>query len=434
MESIIIGLIGIACLIFLLFMGLHVAVALGLVGILGMIKLIGVEATLYTATTLTFGRISNYALVIIPLYVMMGIFAQEGGLSEKAYKNIKLWTNRLPGGLGMATVGACTMFGTMCGSSLVTAAIFASTSAPQMRKAGYEKRFAYAICSASGIIGMLIPPSVLIVIYGILTRESIGKLLIGGVTPGIVLFLLFCCGIFFMVSRNPNIAPNKIENITWKERLLSLKDLWEIFLVILIVFGGIFFGMFSPSEAGAISCLVLLIIFLLRANNKLKTLENALYSTIATSAMIFLILIGAGLFSRFLVLSTIAPKFLSYITTIGLPAWGYLTILSVAYISMGCFFDSISMLGITIPIVHPAAMALNIDPIQFAMVVIIAIEVGLITPPVGLNIYAVKGVAQSDVRIEDLFMGVMPFLLIMLFCLAIFIAFPSISTFIPSLM
>lgn len=434
MDPLVVGILGVVALAILLFLGVHVAIALGLVGLAGMATLIGLEGAIYTTTTLTFERVSNYSLVIIPLYVLMGVLAQEGGLSEKAYNNIKLWTNKLPGGLGMATVGACTMFGTMCGSSLVTAAIFASTSAPQMRKAGYEKKFSYAICSASGVIGMLIPPSVLIVIYGILTRESIGKLLIGGIAPGLALLILFCGGIYYLVTKNKEIAPRDYQRVTWKQRIYSLKDLWGVLLVIVIVFGGIFFGIFSPSEAGAISCLVLLGIFLVSARNRINGLNRALRGTIATSAMIFLILIGAGIFSRFLVLSTIAPSFLGYVTELGLPSWGFLAIICVAYILMGCFFDSISMLSITLPIVHPAAMALGVDPIQFAMVVILAIEVGLITPPVGLNIYAVKGVAQSDVSLEDLFVGVLPFLFVMLFCLGLFIAFPFMSTFIPALM
>jgi len=192
MDPFIIGIVGVIVLVILLALGVHVAVSLGIVGLAGMMFLIGPDASIYTSATLTFERVSNYALVIVPLYVLMGILAQEGGLSSGAYECLRLWTNRLNGGLGVATVGACTMFGTMCGSSLVTAAVFAQLSAPEMRRMGYEKRFAYGICSSGGVIGMLIPPSVLIVIYGILTHDSIGRLLIGGISPGIMLFIIFC--------------------------------------------------------------------------------------------------------------------------------------------------------------------------------------------------------------------------------------------------
>jgi len=434
MDPFIIGIVGVIVLVILLALGVHVAVSLGIVGLAGMMFLIGPDASIYTSATLTFERVSNYALVIVPLYVLMGILAQEGGLSSGAYECLRLWTNRLNGGLGVATVGACTMFGTMCGSSLVTAAVFAQLSAPEMRRMGYEKRFAYGICSSGGVIGMLIPPSVLIVIYGILTHDSIGRLLIGGISPGIMLFIIFCLGIMLMVYFRPTLASKIEYKPTWRERLASLKLIWGVVLTVVIIFGGIFSGVFSPSEAGAVACIVLLIIYLSSTRDRAKGMKVAIYGTAATSAMIFLILIGAGIFSRFLVLSTVAPRLLEAVTHLNLSSVGFLAVVALGYIAMGCFFDSISMLSITIPILHPAAMALGIDPIHFAMVTIVAIEIGLITPPVGLNIYAVKGVAEHDVSLEDLFIGILPFVLMMAFCLVLFIIFPFFSTFLPEMM
>lgn len=434
MDPFAIGIIGIIVLMILLALGVHVAVTLGLVGLVGMMFLIGPDAAIYTSTTLTFERVSNYALVIVPLYVLMGILAQQGGLSSGAYECLRLWTNRLSGGLGIATVGACTMFGTMCGSSLVTAAVFAQLSAPEMRRMGYEKRFAYGVCSSSGVIGMLIPPSVLIVIYGILTHDSIGRLLIGGISPGIMLFIIFSLGIMMMVYIRPSLASKTEDNPTWRERFASLKLIWGVVITVVIIFGGIFSGVFSPSEAGAVACIVLLIIYLFSTRNRVEGIKVAIYGTVATSAMIFLILIGAGIFSRFLVLSTVAPRFLEAVTALNLSSVGFLAVVALGYIAMGCFFDSISMLSITIPILHPAALELGINPIHFAMVTIVAIEIGLITPPVGLNIYAVKGVAQEDVSLEDLFIGILPFVIMMAFCLSLFIVFPTLSTLLPGMM
>jgi tripartite ATP-independent transporter DctM subunit len=304
-----------------------------------------------------------------------------------------------------------------------------------MRKFGYDKKFAYGICSSGGVIGMLIPPSVLIVIYGLLSRDSIGSLLIAGISPGILLFVIFSLGITLMVYLNPSLASRGLgEKVNWRQRLGSLKLVWGVFVILVIIFGGIFSGVFSPSEAGAVACVILLVIFIFSRYRSWDGLKTAIYDTIAPSGMIFLLLIGAGIFTRFLVLSTLAPKFLNAIIALNLPTWGFLAGVVVVYLLLGCFFDSISMLSITLPFLHPAAQKLGIDPIHFAMVAILAIEMGFITPPVGLNIYAVKGVAESDVSLGELFVGVMPFFLMMGFCVILFIGFPALSTWLPGMM
>ncbi|MFH1951039.1 MAG: TRAP transporter large permease [Pseudomonadota bacterium] len=434
MEAFTIGIVGSLMLVLILILGVHVSVALGMVGLVGMFFLVGPDASIYTSATLAFGCISNYSLVIIPLYVMMGILAQESGLSSGAYECLRIWMGRFRAGLAIATVGACTLFGTLCGSSLVTASVFAQVSAPEMRRLGYEKRFAYGVCSSGGVIGMLIPPSVLIVVYGILTQESIGQLLIAGISPGIMLFLLFSLAIVLITFVKSGIVPiRSMEKVTWHQRLSSIKLIWGIALTVGIIFGGIFFGVFSPSEAGAVACVVLLIIYSFSNKFHVKGLTSAILGTVSTSAMIFLILIGAGIFSRFLVLSTVAPRVLEVVTSINLSPVVFLAVVCAGYMILGCFFDSISMLSITLPLLHPAAMKLGIAPMHFAMVAIISIEIGLITPPVGLNVYAVKGVAEEDVTLEDLFAGVLPFFFMMLICVALYILFPGLSTFLPDM-
>jgi len=434
MDAFTIGIAGLLVLVVMLILGVHVSVALGVVGLVGMFFLVGPDASIYTSTTLAFDCISNYSLVIIPLYVMMGILAQESGLSSGAYECLRIWMGRFRAGLAIATVGACTLFGTLCGSSLVTASVFAQVSAPEMRRMGYEKRFAYGVCSSGGVIGMLIPPSVLIVVYGILTQESIGQLLIAGISPGIVLFFIFSLGIVFISFVKADIVPKRsTESVTWRQRLTSIRLIWGIALTLGIIFIGIFSGVFSPSEAGAVACVVLLIIYAFSNKSHAKGLTSAILGTVSTSAMIFLILIGAGIFSRFLVLSTVAPRLLEVVTSVNLSPVMFLSVVCVGYMIMGCFFDSISMLSITLPLLHPAAMKLGIEPMHFAMVTILAIEMGLITPPVGLNVYAVKGVAEEDITLEDLFAGVFPFFFMMLLCVVLYIAFPGLSTFLPNM-
>ena len=433
MDPFWIGLIGVIGLLVLIILGVHVAISLGLVGMVGMACIMGPEAALYASTTLTLDRVTDYALAIIPLYVLMGALAQEGGISSGTYECLRLWFGRFRGGLGIATVGGCTLFGTVCGSSMVTATVFAQLTAPEMRRMGYQKHFAYAICSSGGVIGMLIPPSILVVVYGILSGDSIGRLLIGAASPGIALFIIFSLGITIMTHFNPNLAGKIESQATWRERLISLKLLWEVFLIVGIVFGGIFTGIFSPQDAGAVACTALLFIYLL-SGKSWEGIKDALCATISTSAMIFLMLAGAGLFSRFLVVSTVAPKVLNFLLSFNLTPLSFFVIVSIVYLVLGCFFDSFSMLTITLPLLHPAAMKFGIDPIHFGIVVIVAIEIGLLTPPVGLNVYAVKGVAEEDVTLEDLFSGILPFVIMMCLCLALYILFPILSTILPDMM
>ena len=411
--------------------------ALGLAGMLGMFFIVGPNASVYTASTLSFDSVSNYSLIIVPIYVAMGILASDSGLSADAYECLRIWLGRVRGSLGIATLGACTLFGTMCGSSIVTAAVFAKISAPEMRKMGYSKKAAYGICTAGGIIGMLIPPSVLIVVYGILSRDSIGRLLIGGIVPGLMLTLFFSLGVIILSYMKSGGIPSTITapKTTWREKFISLKMIWGVLATFAIVVGGLMSGAYSPSEAGSVATLLLLIIFIFKKRKfgPAEKLKKALLDTVAISAMIFLILIGAGLFSRLMVLSTVAPTVLNLVTDWGLSPIMFLFIVCIGYTVMGCFFDSISMLSITLPILQPAALALGISPLHFAMVVILIINIGVITPPVGLNVYGVKGVAEPDVTLEDLFASVIPFFLLSLLALFLLIFFPVLSEFLPAL-
>jgi tripartite ATP-independent transporter DctM subunit len=303
-----------------------------------------------------------------------------------------------------------------------------------MRQQGYDKKLAYAVCSSAGTIGMLIPPSVLMVVYGILTGDSIGQLLIAGVSPGLSLFLIFSIGIVVMITLKPSLGPTVKIKVTWRERFISLKSLWGLGIVAGVLFIGIFAGLFSPTEAGAVACIVMLIMFLASKYRSFKLLKTSVLDSASTSAMVYFILIAAGIFSRFLTVSTITPTCLNYFVGLDLSPTAFLIIVSIIYVILGCFLDSISMLTITLPLLYPAAMAIGIHPMHFAMVAILAIHIGLITPPLGLNVFAVKGVAEADVTIGELFSGVLPFLFMMIGCQILFIFFPVLSTWLPSYM
>jgi len=433
MDPIWIGVLGAILMLVLLGAGVHIAIVLGFVGILGLSFLVGFQSAMNMLGSGLFHQASQYSLVVIPLFILMGMIASETGISEDVYKSAQIWAGGIRGGLGIATVGACTAFGAISGSSLVTAAVFARLSAPEMRRSGYDKKFAYGICSAGGIIGMLIPPSVLLVIYGLITEISIGKLLIAGILPGIILFVIFSLGISIMVKAKPSLVSSVQKRIPFKEKLKALVHFVPVIITFAIIVGGIFSGIFSPSEAGAVASLILIIWFLF-LGLPLSKLWNSVKSTMLTVAMVFLILISAALFARFLNLSGVANKLTQYVVGSGYSPFGVMIASLILYIVLGCFLDSISMLSITLPVLYPITDAMGINPIYYAVIVVMTIEAGLITPPVGLNVYAVKGVAEADVSLEDLFIGAFPFFIMMIFGILLFITFPALSTWLPDFM
>jgi len=374
---------------------------------------------------------------VVPLFVFMGLLSARGEISKNLYEGLSIWLGRAKAGLGIATVGACTAFGTICGSALVTAAVFGEVSAPEMRRHGYSKELAYGICASAGTIGMLIPPSVFIVIYAILTEESVGKLLVAGIAPGLTLAVVFSLGIWAMSRLRPSIvgATTPTTTVSWRQRIASLRLFWPIVLIAVIIIGGIFGGVFSPTEAGAVAALAVLIIVLVTGGKeRWKQVREGVIETVSTTAMIFLILGGAVIFSRFLTLTGITTWVMESVIGLNLSPLALVALLAGVLLIMGCFLDGTSIMCITIPVIYPTIRAMGIEPMWFGMVAILAIHVGLITPPVGINVYAVKGVAEADVSLEEIFRGVLPFFIMSLVALAFIILVPWASTIFPSLM
>ena len=435
MEPLWVGILGLVILLVFIAAGVHISLSLVAVGLLGVILLTGINQAFDFLVMTTFHRVFRAEFAIIPLFVLVGLVAALGGLSKDTYHALSLWLNRVRGGLGIATVGGCTAFGTVSGSSLVTATVFAKAAAPDMRQMGYDKRLTYGLVSAAGAIGMLIPPSVLIIVYSILTEESPGRLLIGGITPGLLLFIVFSLGIWVIGHIKPSAVgfTGAVKEITWRQRIVGLRLMWPMVLVGTILILGVFFGFFSVHEAGAFAVTVVTIVVLV-SRRSLRGIAQALADTAGITAMIFFIFIGATMFARFLMLSGIAPIALNFIIGLELSPVGIVIVMCFVYLVLGCFLDSISTLAVTIPVIYPIILTMGIDPIWYGMSVILAIEVGLITPPVGLNVYAVKGVAETDVKLEDIFIGAFPFFLMMLVALAIVIAFPFLSTTLPAMM
>ncbi len=433
MNTIIIAIIGMAALIALVIMGVHIAVALGAVGFFGLAACIGFEQAMSMVGIVGYNNIATFDYSVIPLFIMMGMLATAIGISTECYDTLAKWLGKIPGGMGVATTLGCTAFGTLNGSALVTGSVFAKIAAPEMIRYGYDKNMTYGMIAASGNIGQFIPPSIMIVIYGALSGDSIGRLLMAAISPGLALAIGFCALTVGVAIVKPNVFPKVEATYTWKEKLVSLKDLIPIAIVAVVIIGGIFSGLFSSSEAGAIGVLVFLIFAVIK-KTPIKKIAGAIMDTIENAAMLFLILACSGMFAKFMTVSGLAPAITKLVTGAGLSPVLFMFGAVIVFVILGCFIDAYSSIALTIPIFYPAAVALGIDPIQFDMVCILALHMGGLTPPVGLCVYSVKAVAPQDTNVMGIFKGAMPYLLMMIVITVIYILVPSLSTFIPDAM
>lgn len=434
------GIFGILGLFVLLGFGVHIGVALTVTGIVGITAILGPEPAMRMAPEAIYHKVASYELVTIPFFVLMGYLASAGGVSARLYETLNAWVGRLKGGLGISTVVSCTAFGTVCGSSLVTSSVFAKLCAPSMRKFGYNKKIAYGICSSGGMIGMLIPPSILMVVYGIQSGESIGKLLIAGVTPGLLLMLFFSLTIVIMAVKFPSMIKEEVnlELLPWNKKLKLLLSVWQIWVVAIVIFGGIFGGIFNPTEAAAVATAFLMALLCVTNRfdwRKLRPLlVEAFTETASTTCMIFLVMGGASVFSQFLVLSGITEGIGVWVKEMCFSMGQLVWVFIFSYCILGCFLDSTSMVCITVPIFNPIVTSLGADPIWYAVIAVMAMEVGLLTPPVGLNVYGAYAVAEPDVTLEEIFAGSFPFFGAVWLSILILVFFPSLSTFLPELM
>lgn len=429
MEPILIGTLGIIFLLIIIALGVHIGIALGVTGFLVMAFIMGMDTAIRMATESIYFANSSYALVTLPLFILMGYLGAGGGISKTLYDGLSKWTGKLRGSLGIATALGCAGFGAVCGSSIVTAAVFAKVSAPEMRRHGYHKKIAYGLCSAAGSIGMLIPPSILAVLYGVLTGLSVGKLLVAGIGPGLLLTLLFSLQIYFTSRFRPDLITPATKDATWRERIAVIPTFWPVIVTAFVIFGGIFSGVFSPTEASAVGTLVIfLLLVVTKRRQSWNMLKDSLKDTASTAAMVFLTMAGACVFSRSLVATDLSEKIVEIILGLHIGNFLLISLLVVVYLFLGCLMDSISMLTITIPILNPVIVKLGIDPYYFALLVIVATQVGIITPPFGLSVFTVKGVAESDVTLEDIFSGAMNYFYIMVGSIVILMLFPFLIT------
>ena len=411
-------------------MRIPIAFALVSVGFGGMAMVIGVGGAMANVGQTAFDAAINYELSVIPLFILMGNFVTKARLSEELYAASNAFLGHRKGGLAMATIVACGGFSAICGSSLATAATMSKVAMPSMRKFGYDDGLAAGSIAAGGTLGILIPPSVLLVIYGILTQTSIGKLFVAGILPGIVGVLFYLFAVRGVIFFKPELGP-AAERQGWALRWQALSRVWGVILLFAIVMGGIYGGVFTPTEAAGIGAFGAFLFALARRALDLRTFYNVLLESAGTTAMLFGVLIGALVFANFINVTDFPQALLALAAVYRDTPWLVIATILLIYVALGCVFESLSMILLTVPIFFPLVLELGYDPIWFGIVVVVITEISLITPPVGLNVFVLRGVLP-DVSTTTIFRGVTPFWIADLFRLAIIVAFPVLSLWLPS--
>ena len=432
MSGSLLGLIGIAVMLVLLALRTPVGMAMIVVGFVGNALLIGFDPALSMLATETFSITSSYALTIIPLFVLMGNLASASGLSRSLYDAAYAWIGSWRGGLASATIVGCGGFAAVCGSSVASAITMGRVALPEMERRGYDARLATGTVAAGGTLGILIPPSTGFVIYAILTEQSIGKLFIAGILPGLLLIALFIIAITLVVTFRPGLAPSA-PRLPLKDRLPPTLSALPMVGVIVVSIGGIYAGVFTPTEAAGIGAFLVFLVAVARREMSLGTLRRVLVETVRTSAMTYLILIGAHIFAPFLALTHLPSILAAGLLDLGLGAYGTLSVVLFVYIILGMFLEGFAMLVLTLPIIFPLMMKLGFDPIWFGVMIVILLEMSLVTPPVGLNVFVVKSIAPK-VPMGQIFVGILPFWAALFVCMVALVLFPSIATFLPSKM
>jgi C4-dicarboxylate transporter DctM subunit len=426
------GIAGTVLLVIILFSGMPVGIVMGFLGFLCIAYIGGIDPAFTRLGTSPYTTVSSYGMTVVPLFVLMGAFAFHTGMTQELFNTAYKWLGRLPGGLAVATIGASALFSAVSGSSVAATATIGMVALPEMRRYKYDDALSTGSICAGGGLDIMIPPSIILVIYGILTEQSIGKLLLAGVIPGIVLSLLYMAVILFMCIRNPNLGPRG-EKTTFIEKILSLKNTWAVLVLFLVVMGGLYLGVFTPTEAAGIGAFGAFVVGLARRKLKWKGFVSSLQETIETTAMCFVILIGANIFGYFLAISRLPNELSAIILNLEVDRNIIMFIILIIYLFLGCIISSLAMIVLTVPIFFPVIVALGFDPIWFGIIIVLVVEMGLITPPVGMNVYIIHGIAKT-IPMYTIFRGIVPFLLMEFVLAALLMIWPQIATLLPDMM
>jgi len=423
---------GFVVLFVLMLLRVPVGMAMGLVGVSGYALIAGGGPALKLIGQTSMRTVTDYTFGVIPMFMLMGAFVSVSGVSKELFRAANALIGHLRGGLGMATVLACGGFAAICGSSVATAATFSTVAYPEMRRYGYPQSFSSGVIAAGGTLGAMLPPSTVLAVYAVITQQDIGKLFMAGVLPGLLAMSMYVLTIGAIVFVKPNLLPAG-EKRPWPERLVALKDVWGSLVLFAFVIGGLYGGFFTPTEAGGVGAAGAFLLGVLRRKLDRNGIRTALLQATRTAAAVFTVLIGALLFGYFLTITQTPQKLTAFLTGLGIGRYGVLALIMVMYLVLGCLMDAMAMIILTVPIIFPVIMQLGFDPIWFGVIIVMTVELGLIHPPVGMNVFVIKSVVQ-EVSFTTIFKGVIPFVVTDLIRLVILIAFPAIALWLPSRM
>ncbi|MCZ7643430.1 MAG: TRAP transporter permease [Pseudorhodoplanes sp.] len=430
MSSDAVAIIGFVTLFVLMLLRVPIGMAMGLVGVAGFGYLTSGGPALKIVGHTTMRTVTDFNFAVVPLFLLMGALATTSGMSRELFRAANAFVGHLRGGLGIATIAACGGFAAICGSSVATAATFSRVAYPEMRRYNYPQSFATGVIAAGGTLGIMIPPSTVLAVYGLITEQDVGKLFIAGIVPGIVAVLMYMATISIIGRLKPGFLPAG-PRTSWDERWRSLRDVWATLLLFAFVIGGIYGGMFTATEAAGMGAGGAFLIGIARGRLTRHDILRSLLESTRTTAAVFTILIGALLFGYFLTITQTPQKVMEFLTGLGIGRYGILTVILLMYLVLGCLMDALAMIILTVPIVFPIIKQLGFDPIWFGVIIVMTVELGLIHPPVGMNIFVIKSVID-DVKISTIFYGVLPFIITDILRLVLLVAFPFLALWLPS--
>ena len=431
MDRDLVALLGFAAMFVLMALRVPIGVAMGIVGVVGFAAIAGWGPGLNLLANVPLSVLSDYNLSIIPMFILMGAFATQAGMSKELFRAGNAWVGHRTGGLALATILACGGFAAINGSSVATAATMTQVALPEMRRAGYEPGLSAGIIAAGGTLGIMIPPSVIFVIYGFMTETDITKLFFAGVVPGVLAILFYILVVRYLGWRYPHIMPRGALH-SWRERFETLRGLWAVVALFLFVLGGMYFGIFTVNEAAGTGAVGTLLIGIARGQLGPKEIKAALIDSLRVSSAIMMIVVGAFLFGYFLTITQFTQKAVTFLTSLPIGAYGVLALVMIGYFILGAIMDELAMILLTVPIVFPVMVQLGFDPIWFGVIIVMAVTFGLVCPPVGMNVFVINSIAR-DIPLGKIYRGTYPFIAVDIVRLVILCAFPGLSLWLPSL-
>ncbi|HZP99125.1 MAG TPA: TRAP transporter permease [Reyranella sp.] len=424
-----VAILGFVVLFALMLLRVPVGMAMGLVGVAGYAYLSGGAPALKLVGQTSMRTVTDYQFGVIPMFLLMGAFVSASGVSRELFRAANSFIGHRRGGLGLATIVSCGGFAAISGSSVATAATFSTVAYPEMRRYGYPQSFATGVIAAGGTLGAMLPPSTVLAVYGLITQQDVGKLFQAGILPGVLAMSMYMLTIAIICRVRPDYLPT-VPRASWKERKAGLRDVWAPVLLFVLIIGGLYGGVFTPTEAGGVGACGAFLLGVLRGRLGRAEIRASLLQATRTAAAVFTVLIGALLFGYFLTITQVPQTVTEFLTGLGIGNYGVLALIMLMYLVLGCLMDAMAMIILTVPIIFPVVTQMGFDPVWFGVIIVMTVELGLIHPPVGMNVFVIKSVVQ-DVSFSSIFKGVLPFIATDIVRLVILIAFPIIALWLP---